>query len=64
MKVYPDVDFYILIPEITGKSSPKASKKRRKQQLTENQKTTEYGNVKKMGTRFLHLSCQGEGSHP
>jgi len=61
--VYPDVDFYILKPESPENSSPKASKKRRKQ-LTENQKTTEYRNINKMGTRFLHLSCQGGGSHP
>jgi len=28
--------------------------------LTENQKSTEYRNINKMGTQFLHLSCQGE----
>jgi len=45
IKVYPDVDFYILKPKIAGKqqsvkklqNSQKTSKKRKKQQLTENQ---------------------------
>jgi len=43
--VYPDVDFYILKPKIAGKqqsvkklqNSQKTSKKRKKQQFTENQ---------------------------
>jgi len=36
--------------------------KNAKKQLTENQKSTEYRNINKMETPFLHLSCQG--SHP
>jgi len=38
MKEYRDVDFYILKPEITGKE--KLSKNAKKQQLTENQKSS------------------------
>jgi len=52
MKVYPDVDFYILKPEITVKQQSKTSKKRKKQQLTENQTSTEYRNMSKMELSF------------
>jgi len=41
MKVYRDVDFYALKPEIAGKQPPKKLRKtRKKQQITENQKST------------------------
>ena len=62
MKLYPNVAFYIglLKPEITGKQQSKTSEKRKKQQLTEKQKSIEYRNTSKMGAQFLHLSRQGE----
>ena len=49
MKVYPDVDFNILKHEFAEK-----------QQLTENQKTTEYRNKCKMGANVFHLLVKGE----
>jgi len=44
MKVYPNVDFYTLKPEITGKQSKKLAKNA-KQQHIEKQKSTEYRNI-------------------
>jgi len=40
----------------TVQKHPKNAKK----QFTENQKNTEYRNITKMETQFLHLVCQGE----
>jgi len=59
MKVYSDVDFYILKPEITGKQQSKNSQK-----TTTYWKPKEYRNISKMEDQFLHLACQGRGSHP
>jgi len=56
MKANPDVDFYILKPEITGKQQSK----KRKKQLSENQKNTECRNINKMVGQFLRLACKGE----
>jgi len=58
------VGFYKLKPDITGKQQSKSSEQRKKQQLTENQKSNDYRNITKMGTQFLHLACQRGGSHP
>ena len=41
----------------------KYSEKRKKQQTTENQKSTK-PKYKLSGVGFLHLACQGGGSHP
>jgi len=59
MKVYPNVDFYILKLEITGKQSKKHSKNANQQQPTEKQKSSEYRNISKMRARFLHLFIRG-----
>jgi len=63
MKLYPDADFYILKPKLPENNSPKTSEKRKKQHLTENQKSTEYRNISKMGAQFFHLDGQGGGSY-
>jgi len=41
-------------------NSAKIFEKRKKQQLTENQNSTAYRNISKMGDQFLHLAYQGE----
>jgi len=47
--------------KITVQELPKNAKS---QQITENQKSTEYRNITKTGAQFLHLFCQRGGSHP
>jgi len=49
----------ILKPDITGKHS----EKRKKQQPIKTQKNIKYRNVSYKRTQFLHLACQGGGSH-
>ena len=40
----------------------KTQKNAKKQESTENQKNTKYRNITQVGARFLHLTCQGDGS--
>jgi len=59
------VDFYILKPEIQCKITVQELPKNAKsQEITENQKSTEYRNISKMGPSFCIYLVRGEVRTP
>jgi len=57
MKVYWDVDFYILKPEITEKQQSRNFRKTQKTTTYRKPKKAEYRNISKMGLSFcIYLS--------